>query len=174
VVFPEKIIIDHGKAFASQAVKDACRRYGISIQDARAYRPTDKPQVEAAFKTVRSNFSQHIAGYKGYKVDQRGRQPEQHARWTLSDIEFFFAEYVISVYQRRHHTGLVLPGFDNLRLSPNDAYRILVHKSGYVACPTDPNLYLELLPIEWLTIQHYGIQHNYLQYRDPVIKGLAG
>lgn len=36
VVFPEKIIIDHGKAFASQAVKDACRRYGISIQDARA------------------------------------------------------------------------------------------------------------------------------------------
>jgi putative transposase len=45
VVFPEKIIIDHGKAFASQAVKDACRRYGISIQDARAYRPTDKPQA---------------------------------------------------------------------------------------------------------------------------------
>jgi putative transposase len=174
VVFPEKIIIDHGKAFASQAVKDACRRYGISVQDARAYRPTDKPQVEAAFKTIRSDFSQHVAGYKGYKVDQRGRQAEQHARWTLSDIEFFFAEYIISVYQRRHHTGLVLPGFDNLKLSPNDAYRILVHKSGYVACPTDPNLYLELLPIEWLTIQHYGIQFNYLQYRAPVIRRLAG
>lgn len=174
VVFPEKIIIDHGKAFASQAVKDACRRYGISIQDARAYRPTDKPQVEAAFKTIRSNFSQHIAGYKGYKVDQRGRQPEQHARWTLSDIEFFFAEYIISVYQRHHHTGLVLPGFAGLKLSPNDAYRILVHKSGYVACPTDPNLYLELLPIQWLTIKHYGIQHNYLQYRAPVIRRLAG
>ncbi len=174
VVYPEKIIIDHGKAFASQAVKDACRRYGISIQDARAYQPTDKPQVEAAFKTIRSNFSQHIAGYKGYKVDQRGRQAEQHARWTLSDIEFFFAEWVISYYQRRHHTGLVLPGFDNLKLSPNDAYRILVHKSGYVACPADPNLYLELLPIQWLTILHYGIQHNYLQYRAPVIRRLAG
>jgi putative transposase len=174
VVFPEKIIIDHGKAFASQAVKDACRRYGISIQDARAYRPTDKPQVEAAFKTIRSGFSQHVAGYKGYKVDQRGRQAEQHARWTLGDIEYFFAEYILTVYQRRHHAGLVLPGFDNLKLSPNDAYRILVHKSGYVACPADPNLYLELLPIEWLTIQHYGIQHNYLQYRAPVIKKLAG
>jgi hypothetical protein len=56
-----------------------------------------KPQVEAAFKTIRSSFSQHIAGYKGYKVDQRGRQAEMHARWTLSDIEFFFAEYIISV-----------------------------------------------------------------------------
>lgn len=174
VVFPEKVIIDHGKAFASQAVKDACRRYGISIQDARVYRPTDKPQVEAAFKTIRSGFSQHVAGYKGYKVDQRGRQAEQHARWTLSDIDYFFAEYVIAVYQRRHHAGLVLPGFSNLRLSPNDAYRILVHKSGYVACPADPNLYLELLPIQWLTIQHYGIQYNYLQYRAPVIKKLAG
>ena len=174
VVFPEKIIIDHGKAFASQAVKDACRRYGISVQDARAYRPTDKPQVEAAFKTIRSGFSQHVAGYKGYKVDQRGRQPERHARWTLSDIDYFFAEYVLCVYQRRHHAGLVLPGFAGLKLSPNDAYRILVHKSGYVACPADPNLYLELLPIQWLTIQHYGIQHNYLQYRAPVIKKLAG
>jgi putative transposase len=177
VVFPEKIIIDHGKAFASRAVKDACRRYGISIQDARAYRPTDKPQVEAAFSTIRSGFSQHVAGYKGYKgykVDQRGRQADQHARWTLSDIEYFFAEYILAAYQRRHHAGLVLPGFDNLKLSPNDAYRILVHKSGYVACPTDPNLYLELLPIQWLTIQHYGIQFNYLQYRAPVIKKLAG
>ena len=174
VVFPEKIIIDHGKAFASQAVKDACRRYGISVQDARAYRPTDKPQVEAAFKTIRSGFSQHVAGYKGYKVDQRGRQAEQHARWTLSDVEYFFAEYVLSVYQRRHHAGLVLPGFAGLKLSPNDAYRILVHKSGYVACPADPNLYLELLPIQWLAIQHYGIQYNYLQYRAPVIKKLAG
>lgn len=78
------------------------------------------------------------------------------------------------MYQRRHHAGLILPGFDNLRLSPNDAYRILVHKSGYVACPSGPNLYLELLPIQWLTIQHYGIQYNYLQYRAPVIKKLAG
>jgi putative transposase len=133
-----------------------------------------KPQVEAAFKTIRASFSQHVAGYKGYKVDHRGRQAEQHARWTLTDIEFFFAEYVISVYQRRHHTGLILPGFDNLKLSPNDAYRILAHKSGYVACPADPNLYLELLPIQWLTIQHYGIQFNYLQYRAPVIRRLAG
>jgi putative transposase len=72
VVFPEKVIIDHGKAFASQARKDACRRYGISVQDARAYRPTDKPQVEAAFKTIRSGFSQHVAGYK---VDQSGGRP---------------------------------------------------------------------------------------------------
>jgi putative transposase len=133
-----------------------------------------KPQVEAAFSTIRSGFSQHVAGYKGYKVDQRGRQTDQHARWTLGDVEYFFAEYILTVYQRRHHAGLVLPGFSNLKLSPNDAYRILVHKSGYVACPADPNLYLELLPIQWLTIQHYGIQHNYLQYRAPVIKKLAG
>jgi len=54
VVFPEKIIIDHGKAFASRAVKDACRRYGISIQDARAYRPTDKPR--AAYCTSSGRF----------------------------------------------------------------------------------------------------------------------
>ena len=42
VMFPEVIVIDHGKAFASDAVKNVCRRYGITVQDARKYQPTDK------------------------------------------------------------------------------------------------------------------------------------
>jgi transposase InsO family protein len=168
VVFPEKIVIDHGKAFASQAVKNVCRRYGITIQDTRKYRATDKPQVEAAFKTIRSQFSEHIAGYKGNHVVHRGRNVDAIARWTIEELEEFFAEYVVAVYQRRRHKGLVLPGFPEISLSPNDAYRLAVHRCGYIAAPRDPNLFLELLPIHWCRIHDRRIQKDYLHYSAPI------
>lgn len=169
VVFPEKIVIDHGKAFASQAVKNVCRRYGITIQDTRKYRPTDKPQVEAAFKTIRSQFSEHIAGYKGNHVVHRGRDVDAVARWTIEELEEFFAEYVVAVYQRRRHKGLKLPGFPEINLSPNDAYRLAVHRCGYIAAPRDPNLFLELLPIHWCAITNRRIQKDYLLYSAPIM-----
>ncbi|KAA0930574.1 DDE-type integrase/transposase/recombinase [Streptomyces apricus] len=169
VVFPERIVIDHGKAFASQAVKNVCRRHGIVIQDTRKYRPTDKPQVEAAFKTIRSQFSEHIAGYKGNHVVHRGRDVDAMARWTIEELEEFFAEYVVAVYQRRLHKGLVLPGFPEIKLSPNDAYRMAVHRCGYIAAPRDANLFLELLPIHWCAITNRRIQKNYLHYSAPIL-----
>ncbi|MGW1713848.1 transposase [Streptomyces sp. NPDC002156] len=168
VVFPERIVIDHGKAFASQAVKNVCRRYGITIQDTRKYRPTDKPQVEAAFKTIRSQFSEHIAGYKGNHVVHRGQDVDATARWTIEELEEFFAEYVVSIYQRRRHTGLVLPGFPEISLSPNDAYRLAVHRCGFIAAPRDPNLFLELLPIHWCGIHNRRIQKDLLYYSAPI------
>ncbi|MFD3935841.1 transposase [Streptomyces sp. NPDC058611] len=170
VIFPEAIVIDHGKAFASQAVKNVCRRYGITIQDARKYRPVDKPQVEAAFKTIRTQLSEHIAGYKGNHVVHRGRDVDAVARWTIAELEEFFAEYVVAVYQRRHHKGLVLPGFPEINLSPNDAYRLAVHRCGYIAAPRDANLFLELLPIHWTGITNQRVQKDYLHYSAPVLR----
>ncbi len=159
-----------GEAFTSEAVKDVCRRYGITIQDARVFRPTDKPQVEAAFRVIRSQLGEHLAGYKGYHVVHRGRDPQVAARWTLSELEEYFAEYVVAVYQRRRHDGLVVAGFPEVNLSPNDAYRLAVARAGYVACPSDPNLFLQLLPIEWRTIQHYGVDYDCLTYNGEGIR----
>jgi putative transposase len=174
VMFPETIIIDHGKAFASEAVKNVCRRYGITVQDARKYQPTDKPQVEAAFRIIRLQFAQHVAGYKGYSVAHRGRDVAAVARWTIAELEEFFAEYVVLVYQRRRHRGLVIPGFPEINLSPNDAYRNAIPLAGYVAAPSDPGLFLELLPTTWCKIHHYGVQHNYLRYNAKVLRRYCG
>ncbi|RSS46770.1 DDE-type integrase/transposase/recombinase [Streptomyces sp. WAC08241] len=169
VVFPETLIIDHGKQFDSDVVHRACTRLGINLQLGRKGKPTDKPHVEAVFGTINEQFSKHVAGYKGNNVVQRGKNVEEAARWPIPDLEDFFAEYVVSVYQRRHHDGLVMPGFPDLRLSPNEAYALSVARSGYVACPTDPALYYELLPIQWRTIQPYGIEYQYLTYDADIL-----
>ncbi|MEU2770989.1 TniB family NTP-binding protein [Streptomyces diastaticus] len=169
VVFPETLIIDHGKQFDSDVVHRACTRLGINLQLGRKGKPTDKPQVEAVFATINNQFSKHVAGYKGNDVVHRGKNVEQAARWSIPDLEDLFAEYVVSVYQRRRHDGLIMPGFPDLRLSPNEAYSLAVARSGYVACPTDPELYYELLPIQWRTIQPYGVEYQYLTYDADIL-----
>ncbi|MFD4393764.1 transposase [Kitasatospora sp. NPDC058478] len=169
VVIPETLIIDHGRPFDSDVVHRACTRLGINLQLGRKAKPTDKPQVEAVFATIRTQFSQHVAGYKGYSVATRGKNPDLVARWSIADLEEFFAEYVVHVYQRRHHSGLIMPGFPDYRMSPNEAYALAVGRSGYVACPTDPALYYDLMPIQWRTIQHYGVEYRNLTYDAPIL-----
>ena len=84
-------------------------------------------------------------------------------------MEEFFAEYVVAVYQRRHHAGLHLPGFRDLRMSPNEAYAHAVHLAGYVACPTEPTLYYELLRIERRRIHPDGVEIDYLTYNADIL-----
>jgi transposase InsO family protein len=174
VVYPETIIIDHGDQYQSDVMERACRKLGISIQDARVLTPTDKAKVERVFETIRTQFSEHIAGYKGHDVVHRGTDIESKARWTVNELEEFFAEYVVSFYQRRRHAGLIPQGFPDEQLSPNDAYALALTYTGYVTCPTDPALYYELLPIEWRTIQDSGVQLGYLFYWDDVLLPFRG
>jgi hypothetical protein len=171
VIYSEIIVIDHGKAFASEAVKDVCRRYGITIQDARVFRPTDKPQVEAHISPYPQPAGRASGRLQGLPRGPPGsRPPESVARWTLSELEEYFAEYVVAVYQRRRHDGLVVAGFPEVNLSPNDAYRLAISRAGYVACPSDANLFLQLLPIEWRKIHHYGVDYDCLTYNGKGIR----
>ncbi|MER8186976.1 transposase [Kitasatospora sp. NPDC094015] len=174
VVYPETLLYDHGKPYKSDVVQRACYRWRIDLQDARKLKPTDKPHVERLFGTIRQQFSEHVAGYKGNNVANRGRTAEDQARWTIDELAEFFAEYVVAVYQRRTHRGLHLPGFPDIRVSPNEAYRQALGSAGYVDCPRDPNLYYELLPIERRVIHPYGVEIDHLVYNGDVLYGYRG
>jgi transposase InsO family protein len=166
IILPEVIIIDHGKVFVSQAFRGACTTLGISVQLARKGQGTDKANVERLFNTVRTQFSEHLAGYKGPNVSKRGADPESRALWTIGELEEFLTEYVVRIYQRQTHRGLTLPGWPELRMSPNDAYNEAVTRTGVIAVPPNPQLYFELLPTVWCTIRHDGVRVNGLSYRS--------
>jgi putative transposase len=169
VIYPETLLVDHGNPYQSDVVRRACTGLGISFSSARKRQPTDKPEVEAVFRTIRLQFSEHIAGYKGSDVARRGRNPQKQARWTIPELEEFFAEYVVAVYQCSWHEGLTLPGYPGQRLSPNQAYELGVARAGYVTCPTDPTLYFQLMPIAWRKIHPDGVQINYLTYDADIL-----
>ncbi|MCX0270049.1 TnsA-like heteromeric transposase endonuclease subunit [Nocardia zapadnayensis] len=165
VIYPETILVDQGKPYKSDVVRRACTSLGISFPLARKGKPTDKPEVEAVFNTIREQFSQHVAGYKGSNVATRGRDPQAAARWSIPELEELFAEYVVAVYQRRWHGGLTVPGHPSEHLSPNEAYAVGVYRAGYVCAPADPDLYFQLMPIEWRKIIDGRVQVGYLLYR---------
>lgn len=169
VIYPETLLYDHGKPYKSDVVKRACTRWKIDPQDARKLKPTDKPHVERLFKTIREQFSEHVAGYKGFNVAHRGRTAEDQARWTIDELTEFFGEYVIAVYQRKHHRGLSLQGFPDLHVSPNEAYAMALGSAGFVDCPREPNVYFELLPIAKRVIHPYGVELSYLTYNAEIL-----
>ncbi|WP_344657207.1 transposase [Catenulispora subtropica] len=169
VIWPEEILVDHAKVNLSDALRETCGLMGINLGLARLGNPTDKANIERAFETIRFDFSEHVAGYKGPDTAGRGRGVEHAARWSLEDLEEFFAEYAVGIYQRRTHSGLVMPGYPELELSPNEAYGLAVARYGYIACPPQSHHYCAQLPVQYRVIRPEGVQLDYLIYDDPVL-----
>lgn len=166
---PETVVIDHGKVFISRAFKDACTRLGINLQLARFYTPTDKAQVERVFRTIRENFVERLPGYKGPDIYSRGLNIEDDAFFFIDEIEARFACWVAIEYQRNPHAGLTLPGLPSLAVSPNDVYNEGLVRAGFVHVVSSDLMYYELLPTEWRTIQHYGVEMRGLRYNGSIL-----
>jgi transposase InsO family protein len=169
LLHPETIVVDHGKVFISRAFKDACARLGINLQLARTYTPTDKGQVERAFRTIRQDFIEALPGYKGPDVYSRGLDIEDDAFYFLDEIDAKFAEWVASTYQRRNHEGLSIPGLPLLKVSPNEMYEEGIARAGFVHVVASELMYYELLPTEWRTVQHYGVELRGLRYNGDIL-----
>jgi transposase InsO family protein len=168
-VHPESVLIDRGRVFLSQAFTDACTRLGINIFIARPYTPTDKAHVERVFRSIRQAFVENLPGYIGPDLFSRGAQPEATAYFFLDEIESRFGEWVATYWQRRHHEGLELPHLPRLHLSPNNMYEIGIARAGLVHLLAEENLYYDLLPTEWRTIQHYGVEVRGLRYDGDIL-----
>lgn len=172
VVSPEQVVVDRGKIFVSQAFQDACAYLGISIVLARPRRPTDKSPIERVFRTIRTQFVENLPGYKGPDVWSRGEAVEDAAYFFVHEIEELFWEWVATYWQVRHHEGLELPCVPRLHLSPNDMYDEGIARVGFLYAVPHPNVYYELLPTSWVTIQRYGVETGGLRYDGEELNGL--
>lgn len=168
-IHPESVIVDRGRVFLSEAFSNACRHLGINLFIARPYTPTDKSHVERVFKTIRESFVLNLDGYKGPDVWSRGIDPGDKVFWFLDEIETKFSEWVATFWQPRHHDGLSLPNVPDLHISPNHMFEEGIARSGFLYVVPDKNLYYELLPTDWRTIQHYGIDLRGLRYDGDIL-----
>ncbi|MEW2252740.1 Mu transposase C-terminal domain-containing protein [Streptomyces sp. NPDC006975] len=162
VIVPETIGIDHGKVFVSDTFVSACRSLGISVQPSRPATPTDKGVVERTFSSINTLFCQHVAGYTGSNVTRRGSRIE--AVWTLAELDCLFQEWIVACWQQRPHEGLRSPFLPGRAMSPNDAYALLVSRTGYLPVPLRGEDYLELLPAVWRSVNDYGVRIDHRTY----------
>jgi transposase InsO family protein len=168
-LLPDTVVVDHGKVYVSDHVTSACARLGVSIQPARPYTPTDKAACERFFRSLREGLLEVLPGYKGPDVFSRGADPEGEAFFYLAELDAIIREWVGTVYHRRPHESLVDPRLPGLRMSPLQRFGHGVARAGRIDLPADPWLALDLLPVRWRSIQHYGVDLDTLRYSGPIV-----
>jgi putative transposase len=174
VIVPETITIDRGKVFVGSTFLAACERLQISVIKAAPRTPTDKPHIERVFAAINSGFTQYLAGYVGPNVVRRGRDPAAEAQWTLAEVQNLLDLWIVAVWQNRPHSGLRHPAMPRKDLTPNEAYAALsgIAPGVNVALTTDD--YIGLLPVDWRSIQPYGINFAGLHYDSPQLHQYRG
>jgi transposase InsO family protein len=161
------VFVDRGKIFVSKHFERALESRGVDLRIASPYDPTNKPIVERIFKSINEDFVRWIAGYKGRAVAYRGAHPERDAVWPLPLLQAMLDEWIVSVYQQRPTAGLVDNLMPRKNLSPNAMYAALTeHIPGGVRVLSEDE-WISLQPVEWRSIQRYGINFQRLIYDSP-------
>jgi hypothetical protein len=174
---PETITTDHGGPYKSHLVVSAQRALGCSILPARVLRPQDKAACERAFGALRSLLFEHLPGYTGIDVADRGADPEADAVLTMTQMEHLVAEWIISVWQNRslgEHAPAWGPGEEH---SPNTLFAAAMNQGGFALQVPRPELYYELLPEHHVKIHaQRGVKIGGLWYGrpDPALKPCEG
>jgi len=166
-VFPDTIVIDHGKVYLSEHTMGVCRRLGISVQPAIPDKPTDKPALERFFKSLRLSLLDKLSGYKGPNIASRGKDVEQGAFYYVTELEDLIREWVGDVYHLRAHRGLRDPLLPKVDLSPQEMFNRGIEFSGLLRLPAAEDLRYELMEVQWRKIHHYGVDIDGRRYDGP-------
>lgn len=174
VIVPESITMDRGKAFKSNTFISACERLQINLTLAAPRTPTDKPHIESFFRGLRTGFVQHLAGYVGPTVVQRGKDPSEQAVWTMAEVQNLLDMWVVGVYQNTAQEGLRIAAMPKRKLTPNEMYAALASVAPQVAVSFDRDDYVALLPVAYRSIQPYGVNFDGLHYTAPELAEYRG
>lgn len=164
LICPGTMVIDNGKVYVSDQTKSLCQRLGVSIQPGRPHTPTDKAAVERFFRRLREELLVALPGYKGPDVHSRGKRVEEQGYYFIPELEALIRDWISNVYHRTPHDGLVDSAVPGIRYTPLQRYEAGIARAGFMRIPGDPYLALDFLPIEWRTIQHYGVEVDGLRY----------
>jgi hypothetical protein len=141
---------------------------GIEVESARERTPTDKAVIERTNASVKSMFSQFVAGYTGNKLATRGKDVEKERLWTLNELQDLWHEWVVTEWQRRPHEGLRSPFLPSVVLTPNQMYAAAVAVEGAVPRPVTPDESRKLLLHAKRTVTRDGIKignRTYVSHR---------
>ncbi|MFE4825533.1 hypothetical protein [Streptomyces sp. NPDC056672] len=119
---PETVTTDHGGPYKNHDLVEAEREIGCRILPARVLRQTDKFAVERQFHTIQTMLFEHLLGFTGGDVADRGADPERDASLTLAQAEHIIATWIVQSWQNRklgEYAPSWAPGEDH---SPNTLF----------------------------------------------------
>ncbi|WP_245203956.1 hypothetical protein [Kitasatospora sp. RG8] len=167
---PETVTTDHGGPYKSHELVSAERELGCNVLPARALRPTDKFAVERAFSAFKTLLFEHLLGFTGTDVADRGSDPEADAVLTFSQMEHLIATWIVQVWQARE-LGEYAPAWGpGERHSPNSLFAAAMQQGGFSLRIPEPELYYRLLRRHHVKIHpRRGVKILGLWYHAPVL-----
>jgi len=144
---------------------------GCNILPARTLRPTDKHAVERAFGAARSLLLEHLLGYSGVDVADRGVDPDSDAVLTVTQMEHLIATWIVKIWQNRR-LGEYAPSWGpGEEHSPNTLFAAAMGQGGFALQIPRPELYYELLPAHYVKIHgRRGVKIRGLWYDGPALE----
>jgi hypothetical protein len=172
---PETITTDHGSVYKNHHLVEVQRVIGANILPARVLRPTDKQACERAFGGIRSLLFEHLPGYTGVDVADRGADPEADAVLTIDEMEHLIATWIVAVWQNRRlgeYAPCWDPGGDH---SPNTLFAAAMGQGGFAMQIPQPELFYQLLPAQFVKIHgQRGVKVRGLWYDGPALDPYRG
>ena len=114
-------------------------------------RPTSRPSSgpSAAIQTL---LFEHLLGYTGVDVADRGADPEGDAVLTVAEMEHLIATWIVKIWQNRRPRR-IRPGWDpGGDHSPNTLFAAAMEQGGFALQIPAAELYYELLPAHHVAI----------------------
>ncbi|MDQ0710637.1 hypothetical protein QFZ55_000089 [Streptomyces luteogriseus] len=164
---PETVTTDHGSVYRNHHLVEVERVLGCQVLPARVLRPTDKAAVERAFGVIRQLLFEHLVGYTGVDVADRGADPAADAVLTADQLEHLIATWIVGVWQKRK-LGEYAPAWDpDGSHSPNSLFAASFAQTGFAMDIPAPELFYELLPAHYVRIdKRRGVKIRGLWYDD--------
>lgn len=154
----DELVVDNGKEFIGQDLRDACAILGITLSPSPVAMPWFKAGVERAFRTYNSNLFHSIPGTTFSNILERGDYKSMaQSAITLHDAKEIFFTYVVDIYAQDFHKGL--------RDIPAQKWQAAIDKGFSPRVPTDPaELYVALGRVTERVLHHYGVKLLNLRY----------
>lgn len=170
---PERLHLDNGREFHSEALRRGCEQYGIAVD----YRPVRTPHygghIERLIGTMMGQVHL-LPGTTFSNVQAKGDlDPQKTAAMTLEELERWLSHAIAGVYHRTLHRAL--------GTTPLAAWErgILGSETtpgrGEPVAVTDPRrLLLDFLPIERRLIRRDGVSLHSIHYWSDALAGWVG
>ncbi|PZF32067.1 DDE-type integrase/transposase/recombinase [Curtobacterium sp. MCPF17_051] len=168
----QRIIFDNGKDYRSDVFRAACEKFGVSCTESAPYSPDDKPLIERFWSTVRTGFSQYIPGYIGNSVENRGKPEPDSDLLRIDELIQLFDLWITVVYQNRVHAGLKDPLDPAAPQTPNSIFMAYQQVGDAIPMALTRDDFIDILPVEYRTIQTDGIELGYGKYDSPQLTDL--
>ncbi|MEW2626275.1 transposase [Streptomyces sp. NPDC048106] len=167
---PETVTTDHGGPYKNHDLVEAEREIGCRILPARVLRQTDKFAVERQFHTIQTMLFEHLLGFTGGDVADRGADPERDASLTLAQAEHIIATWIVQIWQNRklgEYAPSWAPGEDH---SPNTLFAAAMEQGGFDLDFPEPSFYYKVLRKHHVKIHpRRGVKILGLWYHHPVL-----